>query len=83
MAGDSRLSEWLTLLGIRLLLVFEAQYEATVAGHGFSEAQLRSRHRAIFRRESLNYGVPYAWLTFKTRVESGFTRWFQANVVDP
>ncbi len=76
-------SDRLTLLGIRLLLLFEAQYEATVAGHGFSEAQLRGIHRAVYRRESLNYGVPYAWLTFKSRGESDFTRWFETQVINP
>jgi hypothetical protein len=76
-------SDRLTLLGIRLLLLLEAQYEATVAGHGFPEAQLRDIHRAIYRRESLNYGVPYAWLTFKSRGETDFTRWFETEVINP
>jgi hypothetical protein len=76
-------SDRLTLLGIRLLLVFEGQYDATVAGHGLSEAQLRSIHRSIYRRESLNYGVPHAWPTYKSRGESDFTLWFDANVVSP
>ena len=76
-------SDRLTLLGMRLLLVFEAQYDATVAGHGLSPARLRSIHRAIYRRESLNYGVPHAWPTFKSRGESDFTQWFDANVVSP
>ncbi|HMB60864.1 MAG TPA: hypothetical protein VKN35_13205 [Xanthomonadales bacterium] len=47
-----------------MLLVFEAQYDAIVAVHGFSETQLRSIHRTIYRRESLNYGVPHAWPIF-------------------
>jgi len=76
-------SDRLTLLGMRTLMGVEAQYEATLAGHGFSEAYLRSVHRAIYRRASMNYGVPYAWPTFKARGESDFTRWYEANVVNP
>jgi hypothetical protein len=76
-------SDRLTLLGIRILLAFEAQYEATVAGHGFDEAYLRNIQGAIFRRENMNYGAPFAWPTFKARGETNFTRWFEANVVNP
>ena len=71
------------LLGIRLFFLLEAQYEATVAGHGFSEAQLQGIHRSVYGRETLNYGIPYAWLTFKSRGESSFTRWFEAQVIKP
>ena len=60
-------SDRLILLGIRLLLVFEAQYEASVMGHGHDEAHLRSIQRAIFSRKTLNYGGPHAWPTFKAR----------------
>ena len=74
-------SDRLTVLGIRTYLAFEAQYNATVAGHGFDETYLRSFHGAIFHREKLNYGLPHAWPMFKARGETDFTRWFEANIV--
>jgi len=73
-------SDRLTILGIRTFLSFEAQYNATVGGHGFDEAYLRSFHNAIYHRERLNHGLPHAWPTFKARGESDFTRWFEANI---
>jgi len=72
----------LMMLGIRTFLSFEAQYNATVNGHGFDEAYLRSFHSAIYHRKTLNYGLPYAWPTFKARGETDFTRWFEANIVN-
>lgn len=78
---DSLESERLLMLGIRTFVSLEAQYNATANGHGFDETYLRSFHGAIYHRDTLNYGLPYAWPMFKARGETDFTRWFEANIV--
>ena len=77
-AEDDRL----ILLGLRMLLNMENQFDARVAS-GSSQEEYVSVVRAIYTRPRLNYGTPHAWATFKERRETAFTRWFEQNIIKP
>ena len=73
-------SDRLTLLGIRMLLNMQNQFNAIVES-GASLQQNAAVQRAIYNRPRLNYGIRHAWPTFKARGENAFTRWFEENVI--
>lgn len=77
-------SDRLRLLGIRMLMGMEANFnDATERGIGNLENMMQVQ-RAIYHRPRLNYGLPYAWETYRARVDSPFVQWFEANVIaDP
>ena len=75
-------SDRLTLMGVRMLMAFDANYRDIVIRHG--EDRLASATllwRSIYHRPRLNYGVPHAWPTFKARVDTPFVTWFETDVV--
>ena len=73
-------SDRLRLLGIRMLLNMQNQFNAIVAS-GSSLQESATIQRAIYNRPRLNYGTRYAWPTFKARGENEFTRWFEESVI--
>jgi hypothetical protein len=74
-------SDRLCLLGVRMLMAMDNNFaDATERGIGNLE-NLRQVHRAIYHRPRLNYGLPYAWETYRERVDSPYVEWFEANVI--
>ncbi len=72
----------LRMLGMRLLMAHERAFFAATRDRADVQLIL-SVMREIYYRPRLNYGVPYAWSTFKAgRSNSEFVRWYQKNVVD-
>ena len=71
----------LLALGIAMLLNFENLYEDMVAGR-VTEAEAVRRISGVWWRDTLNYGVPFAWETFKVRSDPDFIQWMDENVVN-
>ena len=71
----------LLALGIAMLLNFENLYEDMVAGR-VTEAEAVRRISGVWSRDTLNYGVPFAWETFKSRSAPDFIQWMDENIVN-
>ena len=71
----------LRLLGIRMLMGMEANFnDATERGLGNLENMVQVQ-RAIYHRDRLNYGLPFAWEIYKARLDSPYVDWFESNVI--
>lgn len=73
-------AERLRLMGIRILTGFEDNYFDMLSGLVDEEQQVRMQG-SIYRRPILNYGMPFAWESFKDRADSAFITWFEQNVI--
>lgn len=71
----------LVLLGIRSLSGFESSFREVELGLG-DEDVLRRSLRAVWQRPHLNYGMPLAWDTFKTRASPEFRSWMEEHIVN-
>ena len=74
-------SDRLRLLGVRMLMAMSRNYRDIAERETRSLDELASVQRAIYHRPRLNYGLPYAWRTFKARADSPFVQWFETNVI--
>jgi hypothetical protein len=75
-------SDRLRLLGLRMLLALDSNYVTSSPLDPPTEKSMISTFRAIYSRPRLNYGIPYAWGTYKERGETTFTQFFQKNIVE-
>lgn len=74
-------SDRLLLLGLRMLQHMEGRYTAAIAS-GLPPSSVAVSMRSVYNRPRLNYGLQYAWETYKTRGETDFTKWFEREVVN-
>ena len=70
----------LELMGVRLLLGFEDNYFDIERGFTDEARQIRMQ-RSIYRRPILNYGMAFAWESFKSRANPAFIEWFEQNII--
>ena len=72
----------LELVGIRILTGFEDIYFDMQSGLVDEAGQVRIQ-RSVYHRPILNYGMPFAWESFKSRADPAFIAWFERNIVAP
>ena len=74
--------EQMTLLGIRILLNFEALHEDVERGtstQDYAERVVRN----VYWRPTLDYGAKLAWETYKGRAAPEFIEWMDEYVIEP
>lgn len=70
----------LIVLGMRNLSNFEIAYQDAIRGL-LDEVALRRTVSAVWRRPTLNFGMPLAWPTFKGRGDPEFVAWMERHVI--
>jgi hypothetical protein len=68
------------MLGMRMLLNFEDQYQDVQSGVLDENAVIRQL-RAVYHRPRMNYAVPFAWATYKQRATPDFQAWMEQNII--
>jgi len=74
--------EQMILLGIRILLNFEALHEDVARGSATQDYAERVV-RNVYWRPTLDYGAKLAWETYKGRAAPEFIDWMEENVIEP
>jgi hypothetical protein len=68
------------MLGMRMLLNFEDQYQDVQSGVLDENAVIRQL-RAVYHRPRMKHAVPFAWATYKQRATPDFQAWMEQNMI--